>query len=77
MDRLSAKILRELKKEFPEAGALRVAIGRAQAGTQAGDGEHPVRVYGASESDAVDERVVARARALWDASGGSLTQIQM
>jgi hypothetical protein len=77
MDRLSAKILRELKKEFPEAGALRVAIGRAQAGTQAGEREHPVRVYGASESDTVDERVVARARALWDASGGSLTQIQM
>ncbi|MCK6588903.1 MAG: NAD(P)/FAD-dependent oxidoreductase, partial [Polyangiaceae bacterium] len=69
LDRMSAKILRDLKREFPEAGAVKVTIDRA-----GGEG-HPVKVT--SDDGAVDERIIARARALWDAKGGSLTQIQM
>lgn len=75
LDRMSAKILRELKKEFPEAGAARVVIQRKEGG--AAGGEHPVSVIGEAGAGPVDERVIARARGIWDASGGSLTQIQM
>jgi hypothetical protein len=71
LDRMSAKILRELKREFPEAGGLKVVIDR-------GNGEdHPVRVTSEEGGAAVDPRVLARARELWDAKGGSLAQIQM
>ena len=74
-DRMSAKILRELKKEFPEAGAARVVIQRTEGG--AAGGEHPVSVISEAGAGPVDPRMVARARGIWDASGGSLTQIQM
>ena len=72
LDRMSAKIARELKKEFPEAGGLKVVIER-------GNGEgHPVKVVGDEGGDgAVDPRLLARARELWDAKGGSLAQVQM
>ncbi|AUX46001.1 electron-transferring-flavoprotein dehydrogenase [Sorangium cellulosum] len=67
LERLGERMTRELRGEFPDAGVERIELGAS--------GE--VVVVGPAEGTKVHAEVLSRARALWDASAGSLAHVAL
>ncbi len=71
LKRASVRLTRDLKAELPQAGIEKVTVERNGA-------EGPtVRVLGVPETAPEHAEVLARAKALWDEPGQSLTAIRM
>ncbi len=69
LSRAAGRIERTLRAEMPDAGVERVVFERGSGPAR------PVRVVGACVGTPVEERVLARARELWDEQGESLTHL--
>ncbi|WP_437303891.1 NAD(P)/FAD-dependent oxidoreductase [Sorangium sp. So ce388] len=67
LQRVAERMTRELRDEFPDAGIERVELGAG--------GE--VSVTGLDTATAAHAAVLSRARALWDASAGSLAHVAL
>ncbi|WP_433928355.1 NAD(P)/FAD-dependent oxidoreductase [Sorangium cellulosum] len=67
LERIAERMTRELRGEFPDAGVERVELGAG--------GE--VSVTGPAAGTSTHAAVLSRARALWDASAGSLAHIAL
>ncbi|HTN83385.1 MAG TPA: tryptophan 7-halogenase [Sorangium sp.] len=67
LQRVAERMTRELRDEFPDAGIERVELGAG--------GE--VSVTGLDAATAAHAAVLSRARALWDASAGSLAHVAL
>lgn len=87
IDRVAGKIARDLQREFPDAGVTRVVIKRSNEGgaggkSDAGDPDaldalDVLDVLGVPDGTLTKELVLARAREIWGASGGSLAEVRM
>lgn len=66
LERISAKMATDLKKEFPGAGIQKITL----------EGQSPTIVFDSGLSPAQSDQIVARASALWSEPAQSLAQIR-